>query len=542
MKDGNSQTAGSSNTANIGGAAIVASQSNQTTTGGSTFNNNQPILPGQNLNITPARKSSPLKWILLIGLPILLIIICVLVWYFAFFNNKYNVVRQALYSMMDNREDTNKFNLSFKNNSKDSISVVAEGQISYLKNNTFSGNVTATIKSPSLSTTLPQISYAMKDKTVYVKVKLNEDAKSSNPGLTKIDGQWIKIDLSQATNTINSTDSSDSTIGGTINEDLGTTSTDSEAKQLDAMQKCFTKANDKLDEKPVKKQLVDALLDTKFVTVDDSKSDSKGKIYQISLDDSKAGDFIDKFGQSDYYKTMADCAKSEMKLEKAPTIPAESKKSFQEAIKQSKPVIKLWVRGLSREVKQIQASSNIDENNKVTVTTDFAHKKPSISMPNDAQDIQKVIEENPELLQGIMQGVSSIDGSGSSSNPLDNIAVNQSDDASKRDVSSVVSAVASYTGNTTTSLGNQVVAVYSNGKPVTSTPLGKYIDLLSSSTDSVYVGPVTANPADLPTKTIWVLTGGKCDSTSSFSAANSDKQYVVLTRLSNNNLYCQDAS
>lgn len=528
MKDGMNQTPDSNPFATgVGGTAVVAAQLNEAT---ANTNQKQDISQAGGTNpipdITPAKKSSPLKWILLIGLPILLIIICILVWYFAFFNNKYNVIRQALYSMMDNREDTSKYDIAIKNSQ---MSITADGSVSYLKSGSFSGDLTANLKSDSVSFALPKIWLASDGKNGYFKVKLNDDMKKSID-LGTMDNQWLKINLTGSNGTASPTSLIDSLSGESSPTGSSAAKTANTGKsELEMIQQCYSQATDKLSEKSAKKQIVDSLLNTNFLTVDDNSSDSNGKIYKVALDSGKAADFLDKFVDTDYFKTYNDCTKKAIGDEAVVKLTSDDKKSFAEFIKNAKPEVKIWVSGFNRQVNKLSFSLNVknnDESTAITASLDFAHTKPNVTMPKDAVKLEKAIQDNPQVVQALMG----------------TLMQNQANDVAKRDVSQVVQAVADYTANNPDrSLGSQVVTAYANGKKGTVT-LSPYIDTLSSSTSDVVIGPITANPVDLHPGTIWVLPGGKCNSINQFSATNNNRQYVVLTRLQDNSLYCQDAS
>ena len=126
---------------------------------------------------------------------------------------------------------------------------------------------------------------------------------------------------------------------------------------------------------------------------------------------------------------------------------------------------------------------------------------------------------------------------------------NQRNDARKRDISSVVDAVASYTGNNP---GKIVTAggAYKNGKADASTGFGKYLDTLSTNTDTVEVKNDTT--ATTPTSfgdstrpnTIFVYTGAKCSDSANIAKASSRSVAVIGAMETANGIqaYCQDAN
>lgn len=128
---------------------------------------------------------------------------------------------------------------------------------------------------------------------------------------------------------------------------------------------------------------------------------------------------------------------------------------------------------------------------------------------------------------------------------------NQRNDARKRDISNVVDAVASYTGNNP----GQVIkaaTVYKDGKAISGTGLGDYLDVLSTNTDEVEVKASTVKPntfvanggdENRPNK-IWVLTGAKCNGPSDIQKGSARSAAVIGSNetASGTQPYCQDAN
>lgn len=122
---------------------------------------------------------------------------------------------------------------------------------------------------------------------------------------------------------------------------------------------------------------------------------------------------------------------------------------------------------------------------------------------------------------------------------------NQRNDARKRDISSVVDAVASYTGNNPGKIVRDGDA-YKNGKADASTDLGKYLDTLSTNTDTVTVTPTTPTSFGDATRpnTIYVVTGAKCSDSATIAKASSRSVAVIGAMETANSIqaYCQDAN
>lgn len=117
---------------------------------------------------------------------------------------------------------------------------------------------------------------------------------------------------------------------------------------------------------------------------------------------------------------------------------------------------------------------------------------------------------------------------------------NQRNDARKRDQSSVVEAVTSYTSNNPakklTSATNE--NAYTAGAPATTNWLGKYLDQLSNNTEEVAVKnntttvPTvgdTSDDKDTAKKTIYVLTGATCNSDGKTTKKGTAKQAAVIS-------------
>jgi len=127
---------------------------------------------------------------------------------------------------------------------------------------------------------------------------------------------------------------------------------------------------------------------------------------------------------------------------------------------------------------------------------------------------------------------------------------NQRNDARKRDISSVVDAVASYTGNNPGKIVGTGDA-YKSGSAVSTNGLGKYLDTLSTNTDTVTVKTIDAQPTAPATfgdstrpNTIYVVTGAKCNGSDNITKASSRSVAVIGAMETANSIqaYCQDAN
>lgn len=135
---------------------------------------------------------------------------------------------------------------------------------------------------------------------------------------------------------------------------------------------------------------------------------------------------------------------------------------------------------------------------------------------------------------------------------------NQRNDAHKRDISSVATAVVSYTSNNPTNPLKDATdkdAVYKDGKGVADQQLGKYIDTLSVNTEHVFVKENYSGALDnldsglyqiddVPANSITVLKGYRCASTTSLEKAPSRSYAVVggVETANGSDPYCVSAN
>jgi len=132
---------------------------------------------------------------------------------------------------------------------------------------------------------------------------------------------------------------------------------------------------------------------------------------------------------------------------------------------------------------------------------------------------------------------------------------NQRNDARKRDISSVVEAVAVYTSNNPKQIlkGGYAYQGGTANKTGDNTGLAKYLDTLSTNTEEVIVGRVDQyiNSIDIDSffgdKTrpnrIYVVTGAKCDGSTKLATGSSRSVAVIggVETSKGHQAYCQDA-
>lgn len=136
---------------------------------------------------------------------------------------------------------------------------------------------------------------------------------------------------------------------------------------------------------------------------------------------------------------------------------------------------------------------------------------------------------------------------------------NQRNDAHKRDISSVATAVVSYTSNNPSNPLTPESEVYDkdNGKGDSGKALGKYIDTLSTNTEHVAIVEFdgaadiaegmynsTVGSTDIVADKITVVRGARCDGTTKLQKAPSRSYAVVggVETASGSDAYCESAN
>ena len=133
---------------------------------------------------------------------------------------------------------------------------------------------------------------------------------------------------------------------------------------------------------------------------------------------------------------------------------------------------------------------------------------------------------------------------------------NQRNDARKRDISSVVEAVAVYTSNNPKQIlkGGYAYQGGTANKTGDNTGLAKYLDTLSTNTEEVIVGRVDqyinsiendrffGSDNNRPSR-IYVVTGAKCDGSTKLATGSSRSVAVIggVETSKGHQAYCQDA-
>lgn len=397
-------------------AAQTTSASNTT----SVEQTSQPITtsqgqPGQTAQPEPKKKKSGLKIALFIGIPILVILLGVFIWYFAIFNEKTNVVKAAISNLMSQRDNSAKYSLKM---SEDDASVTISGNISYLANGSMSADanieIDTGVEMPSSFSDLGSISVINDNEALYIKPSLSDNTQAmistfansystNNTDLSvifdTINDKWIKVDYDLLTSNVASASS---------------------AKGADSL-KCIEAVTDKLDDKISRQQLIDSLFDSGVLSVTGVEKDANGKYYVININQDKYDEYIDLLVKTNVFNTLSSCLGSNSDGE---LLTAETLKKNIDTETITNTSYKMYISGWNRQVDRIEISGK-QGSASFSASLQYANKVPEIKAPEDATDIEDAMQE---LMQKMMlQQSSDRDIKIYTNNELD--VINTADDA-----------------------------------------------------------------------------------------------------------------
>lgn len=389
-----------------------------TTTVGQT---SQPITtsqgqPGQTAQPEPMKKKSGLKIALFICIPILVILIGVLIWYFAIFNEKTNVVKAAMSNLMSQRDNSAKYTFEI---SEDNMTVTIDGNISYLAKGSMSADANVKldtgVEMPSSLGDLGGVSIINDDNAIYIKPSLSKNTQAmistfaanyssvggvnTNVIFDTINDKWIKIDhdlLASNTISTSSTDGADSL-------------------------KCVEAVTDKLDDKISREQLINSLFDSGVLSVTGVEKDANGKYYVININQDKYDEYIDLLAKTNVFNTLSSCLGSNSDGE---LLTAETLKENIDTETITNTSYKMYISGWNRQVDRIEISGK-QGSASFSASLQYANKVPEIKAPDDATNIEDAMQE---LMQKMMlQQSSGRDIEIYTNNELD--VINTADDA-----------------------------------------------------------------------------------------------------------------
>lgn len=344
--------------------------------------------PNGTTPLMTAKKKSPLKWILIIGIPVI-ILIGVLVWYLAVFNNKYNVVRSALYSMMEQRDNSLAYDLAV---SADGANLGLAGTMKYLADSTASGDISINMTSSDASIDVGQISFASNSDNLYLKLSPSEALAQfgidlSSTGLTD---QWIEISADDL-------------------ESSSMTSSSSSA-DVDSVMQCYQSAGDLMNDRANQQQIVDALLDTDFLVIGNSGKDNHGTFYEINLNGANFAAFYHRLIDSNAVQSVTSCL-ADKGFDVDTDLSDDELADTGDEIDKINPTIKFWIQGaFTRQLTRVQVDMNVastSDDASISLTIDLDNQTPTIEMPTDAMTLQEIVEQNPA---GFMQLFMNISG------------------------------------------------------------------------------------------------------------------------------------
>lgn len=375
------------------GGVQNAAQATPTNNATPTNQAGQPTLttdnqPSQATQPTPKKKSG-LKIALFIGIPLLVILIGVLIWYFAIFNEKTNVVKAAMSNLMSQRDNSAKYTFEI---SEDEMTVTIDGSISYLANGPISADANIKIDTgvdmPSSLSDLGGISVINDNEALYIKPSLSDNTQAmisafansystNNTDLSvifdTINDKWIKVDYDLLTSNVASASS---------------------AKGADSL-KCIETVTDKLDDKISRQQLIDSLFDSGVLSVTGVEKDANGKYYVININQDKYDEYIDLLVKTNVFNTLSSCLGSDSNGE---PLTAETLKENIDTETITDTSYKMYISGWNRQVDRIEIGGK-QGSASFSASLQYANKTPEIKAPEDATDIEDAMQE---LMQKIM--------------------------------------------------------------------------------------------------------------------------------------------
>ena len=380
----------------IGSPITTMPGNTSTPTPSMTFGNTTP-----NGSIPPmaTKRKSPLKWVLIIGIPVI-ILLGVLVWYLAVFNNKYNIVRSALYGIMGQRDNSLAYNLAINN---DEANIGLAGTMKYLASGTTSGDISIKFEGGGASLDVGQISFTGNNDSVYLRLDPSEALAQLGIDLTStgLANQWIEINA-------DSLETSSSSLSSNNSADI------------DKATQCMQNAQDLMNNRANQQQIVDALLDTDFLVVGDSGKDDHGTFYELSLNGADFAAFYNRLMDSNYMQSTLSCL-ADNGIDANTDLDDGQLSDIGADIDKINPSIKFWIKGtFSRQLTRVQVNMNVattSDDVTASVTIDFDNQTPTIEMPTDTMTLQEIVEQNPTgIMQLLMLNPATIGNSSSSSN------------------------------------------------------------------------------------------------------------------------------
>lgn len=377
------------------GGVQDATQTTSTSSTTSVEQTNQPITtpqgqPSQAIQPEPKKKKSGLKIALFIGIPLLVILIGVLIWYFAIFNEKTNVVKAAMSNLMSQRDNSAKYTFEI---SEGNMTVTIDGNISYLAKGSMSADANVKldtgVEMPSSLGDLGGVSIINDDNAIYIKPSLSKNTQAmistfaanyssvggvnTNVVFDTINDKWIKIDhdlLASNTISTSSTDGADSL-------------------------KCVEAVTDKLDDKISRQQLINSLFDSGVLSVTGVEKDANGKYYVININQDKYDEYIDLLAKTNVFNTLSSCLGSDSNGE---PLTAKTLKENIDTETITDTSYKMYISGWNRQVDRIEISGK-QASSSFNATIQYANEVPEIKAPEDATDIEDAMQE---LMQKIM--------------------------------------------------------------------------------------------------------------------------------------------
>ena len=320
-----------------------------------------------------SRPISRLKLALFVLIPAI-IIAAILIWYLAFFTDKNKAVEAALYNLLSNRDNTASFDISINDNNG---TASYTGSVNFLASGSSSSTIATSQSAPGVGTSGGTISTVSRGSDLYI--RFDQPSGTTNGidfnSLGLVD-TWVKI------------------TGDDVSNQLTSLSPDgTEVEPVQNLQ-CLQAASDELDDKSSQKQVVEAILHSGFISINNSGTDDNGKYYELSIDGNHYDEFLKQLYSTNVSQTYITCLDGgKAKTDADEALDQDELEETGVAIDESKISIRLWIDDWTRNITRFDLTVE-GKNQDITATINLTNKAPHIEIPNNATTLEDLIQTN----------------------------------------------------------------------------------------------------------------------------------------------------
>ena len=157
---------------------------------------------------------------------------------------------------------------------------------------------------------------------------------------------------------------------------------------------CLQATSDELDDKASQKQVVEAILHSGFISINNTGTDDNGKYYEFSIDGSHYDEFLKQLYNTNVnqiYITCLDGDEAETDADEA--LNQDELEETGVTIDESKISIKLWIDDWTRSITKFDLTVE-GKNQDITATANLTNKAPHIEIPSGATTLEDLIQTN----------------------------------------------------------------------------------------------------------------------------------------------------